>query len=723
MKDKFIRWGSTLILLAVASHLFAGTPTLKQDEKKGSWGYVDEVGKWTIKPKYTKAAPFSVMPDGSVAALVTDKEKSGYISPDGKPLGAGISFLSIDSISSRSAIVKVSDKYGITDWKMNYLLKPEWTEISHLDDNRFLIINKDKCGVADADGNIIVPVQFSKIEILSPGFYLLQKNGQSGVFDGENARIIVPVEYAEVSIPVKINETTFFPLKNKKGHWGVLSEDGKDVAGFVFSSVASLPELNAILLSLSDARQKLYLPAANVLLDFSLDQLKKEGPFSIVQGRMLKPSDPSALRIWSEIAPTGTIGRVLDSKGSIVSTYPSPKVSAIEDGYLVQQDSNSNAFFSKEGNLIADNLNGSYSRNGKWYVFDNMAISPEYKKYNVKREGDILMVSDATASGEEKWNVLLDGQLSAEGYDTVEPFMKDFMADAYDITKSGKHGILYRGKEIIPCEFSDIPAYLPNPDLLVMKEDNGEKSIFSLNGKKIWSGEVDDIFFLFLKHGFLEKNKKYGLVYYDEEADSLIQATPIEFDALNRIEDTNFLWANKGNLFGDIDFLGNSIVPVSFSSDCLTYEDPYFIAKKGNKRIYYNYDGSINPAKREIVINSAHLEHNIYNNGAKGFKIHFDFDSHFLNEDGEEIYVEALIYNKNGTPAKSTRGGQVKHSFWRKPPYLNTHFSNQWVFLPYNNFVQGKGSHDYYIVLRFQDESNRLLPVSGNTKLNFTLTR
>ncbi|MBD5216985.1 MAG: WG repeat-containing protein [Bacteroidales bacterium] len=723
MKDKFFRFGTSLILLAAVSHTFAADPILKQDEKKGTWGFVNDAGKWTIKPKYSKASPFSLMPDGSVAALVSDKEKSGYISPDGKPLGAGISFLSIDSISPRSAIVRLSDKYGITDWRMNYLLKPDWTQISPLDDDRFLIINKDKSGVADADGKIIVPAQFSGIEILAPGFYRLSKNDQSGVFDVNKSSIIVPVEYFDTSAPILIKDSYYFPIKNKKGRWGVFSESGKEVVGFLFSSVSPLPELNAILLTLPDSRQKLYIPGTDVPLDFTLNDLRKVGPFSIVKGGIPKPSDPSALRLWSQIAPSGSIGRVLDGEGNVISTYTTPNVTIIDGGYLVQKSTDSFAFFSKEGATIADDLKGSYVRNGKWYVFENAAISPDLKKYKVKKEGDILMVSDPNLSGEEIWNVLIDGQLSAQGYDSVSPLLESFISDAYSITKNGKYGVLYKGKEIIPCEYNDTPSYLPNPELLKMEEDNGEKSLFSLNGKKIWSGDVDEISFPFLKHGFAKKNNKYGLVFYNEEDDSLIQKTPIEYDALSNIEGTNFLWACKGNLYGVIDGDGKTLVPVSYTSENLNYVDPYFIAKKGNKKTYYNGDGTINPAKREIVVNSQYLEHNIYNNGAKGFKIHFDFNSYFLNEDNEEIYVEALVYHKNGTPAKSARGGQLKHAFWRKAPYVNTNFSDQWVFLPYNNFVQGKGKQDYYIILRFHDEDNRLLPVSGNHKLDFTLTR
>ena len=47
-----------LALIVGASTLFSQNLTPQKDEKKGKWGYVDEQGKWKIKPKYDSAEPF-----------------------------------------------------------------------------------------------------------------------------------------------------------------------------------------------------------------------------------------------------------------------------------------------------------------------------------------------------------------------------------------------------------------------------------------------------------------------------------------------------------------------------------------------------------------------------------------------------------------------------------------------------------------------------------------
>lgn len=88
--------GSFCLLSLIGS---AQRLTPKSDPNKGTWGFVDANDKWVVKPKYTKAEPFRKMPDGRMASRVTDKEKTGYVDEAGKPIGAGISFLAIDSIS------------------------------------------------------------------------------------------------------------------------------------------------------------------------------------------------------------------------------------------------------------------------------------------------------------------------------------------------------------------------------------------------------------------------------------------------------------------------------------------------------------------------------------------------------------------------------------------------------------------------------------------------
>lgn len=73
--------GLFLIFVLNVWTAYAQTLSPKQDEKKGKWGYVDQSGKWIIKPKYTHASPFKygvgrVEKDGNV----------GYVNEKGKEL-------------------------------------------------------------------------------------------------------------------------------------------------------------------------------------------------------------------------------------------------------------------------------------------------------------------------------------------------------------------------------------------------------------------------------------------------------------------------------------------------------------------------------------------------------------------------------------------------------------------------------------------------------------
>ncbi len=703
---------------------FAQSITPKEDPKKGSWGYVDGSDKWVVKPKYSKAESFRKLANGKEAALVTEKEKMGYIGMDGKPLGAGISFASIDSISPSAAIVAVGDKYGIVDWGMNYLVKPEMTSIRSLESGTYLLEKKDKVGVADANGNILLPVEYSSVAVLAPGYYAFTQGNKKGLYSVADRAVLVKPEYADVNAPLVAEGGTLVPVKDSKDKWGILDRAGNVSVPLKYSSITPFAELKAMLLNLPNGGQEIYFPAQKVSMGVKFDQVKNVGPFTLISGTLSKPSDPSGLRLYSELSKDGKLTRVVNSSGALISDWAVPTVTPVNDSYLVAIDSKRSSLYDKDGQFIAADLQGNPKKDGNWLFFENVAISPDLKKYDFKEDHDMLLMTEVGATP-KKWRVFSNGSLWEQLYDDVHSFMQALYPGLYMTENDGKYGAIYEDKEILaPISFSK-PSVLGSIVLQYTQGEDTDYAIMDFKGNIIAEHAKGPFSFPYSNYGTMQMGDEgIGLFHYDEKEAKLIELTPQIYSEILPISDTDCFWVSKDGAWGVINIDGTVVVPVKYGQEDLELKDNWiFAAKTGNKVTYYNQDGTINPGKREIQVTNEYLEHNVYNNGVKGLKVNYEFIANFLNKDGEEIFVEAQVYHKNGQPAKNSRGELIKVSSWKRPDYISCRFSDNWFFFPNANFVQGKGKQDYYVLLKFHDEDNRPLPTTGNNKLDFYLTR
>ncbi|MEM9679119.1 MAG: hypothetical protein AAF901_02245 [Bacteroidota bacterium] len=93
--------------------------------------------------------------------------------------------------------------------------------------------------------------------------------------------------------------------------------------------------------------------------------------------------------------------------------------------------------------------------------------------------------------------------------------------------------------------------------------------------------------------------------------------------------------------------------------------------------------------------NKVWAEHNVYEYGVKGMKIHADYNIN--NMKGTKGKLVAYFYYKDGTKLKDTNkkyrttDGQVSTSKDFNPNYDRTLYSDYWVFIPYDEFHLGTG--------------------------------
>lgn len=145
----------------------------------------------------------------------------------------------------------------------------------------------------------------------------------------------------------------------------------------------------------------------------------------------------------------------------------------------------------------------------------------------------------------------------------------------------------------------------------------------------------------------------------------------------------------------------------------------YFVLKSGSytKRVNITQYGNTTPSGN---ITRVWVEHNVYNNGVKGMKIHASYEVE--NMKGETVYMYTYYYyGDNRTPLKNSSGNNLSISSSGVAPYDNTTFNDSWHFMSYSslNMQPGYGSIDLSFDVAIKDENGEQLDRNENNR--FTL--
>lgn len=758
MRKPILTLISTALLAPLAFNVNSQNPVPTQDPKKGTYGYMDVSGKWVVKPKFQVAGEYRTLPSGVDAAFVKDNEKEGYLDPQGKPLGAGIVFAAIDSISPAAAIVKVKDKYGVVDWNMNYILKPEYTDIRHINGKHFKVTAKDKAGMMSDKGSIILPLEYSDIALEDNDWYKVKKNGKVGYFDVASEQIVVAPEYDDLRKMIKLNNTAYFPVSNTPGLWGLAKGNGTKLLDFKYQDIQPGDGRNFIIVALNGTGNQLYFPDKNALLKYIPMRKQEVDGFTLVKGKVENPTptSPVEYEIYTSMFPDGYYSAVFTPDGKIVSKYVNPNVTKLgtANRYIVETAEDVFDLYDNNHALLASGIKGKPDKDLQpgWTVFEEYAIDQNGTLFPSHAEEEYVIVQ----TEDKKWHYLKEGKIADEGFDEVSMGFRNL----HNVKNNGKYGIMYRGNLILPCVADGKLAMLPNVELitatidgkpvlidcqgkmiaepgtydeidgtgynvLTVKKD-GKTGIISADGTVLVPHEYDNV--TIRQRFYIVKNdSKYGVFSFDNE-----EILAPQFDGIYSSQDNEgnatdeYYWTKKGDKWGILTPDGHQILPAIYPDQNLIVESNVVKATDPATRkvSYYQLDGTKLSGKREVKLTKYTIDHNIYDkNGAKCFRVNFDFDTSFLNQDKEQVYVQAKVYTIGGQPAKKANGQPIEWGYWVEPSYLFTTFTNQWITMPYAQFSQGKGTKEYFVKLTFQDESGRTLPLTGNNRINFTLTR
>jgi|GEM_PF-3579106 len=124
-------------------------------------------------------------------------------------------------------------------------------------------------------------------------------------------------------------------------------------------------------------------------------------------------------------------------------------------------------------------------------------------------------------------------------------------------------------------------------------------------------------------------------------------------------------------------------------------------------------------------IENVWVEHNVFQNGLKGMKIHVKFSVYgMLNKQGTCI---AWFFYSNGTAVKDTNGiykssdGQVSVGEKYKPSYDNAICNDFLMFMPYNELHLNRGSYNLKFHIGLFDQNNK--QIANSVFINFDVNQ
>lgn len=532
-----------LILFACVAALTAAYaesvyPEPRKDTKKPLWGYVDpKTEKWVVKPQYTEAGTFSTGADGKVRALVGKGNLKGYLGTDGKPLGAGIVFESMEPMmSGDNLIVSVKGKKGIVAPDGSYLIKPEMTALTPLGAEGYVITVKGKKGIISPDGKIIVEPLYTDIDTSDPDVFIIGKGGKkgllsrkgemllppsrfedvmrintfwkvkkgdkTGLFDPSKRIVAVNPKYKDVMEPFTLPSGTFYPVMNKKDKWGALNSSGKEVLKCKNREFTPMPWIDAISVIRDRMGSRLYFPQNNVYLEVSSWSKEKLGPFTVYQGKIDAPSPdiPARWEAGVSFGESFDYTYTFENRESFYKSLKEKSFHFVTDGkgeslgdkvtikplgknWLMINESSPWMVYDPEGNIIKETgIKGeceTYSDAEGWYAAKNKVIFPDLNVYRFVYCGTNLSFIDK--DGNDNWIPLKNDVpcFNRKPYDEVEVLDESSAI----VKRNGKCGFYSDNTEVLSPDYTTIAKITRRPYL---EARQGEYvGLYDL-AKKVW---------------------------------------------------------------------------------------------------------------------------------------------------------------------------------------------------------------------------------------------
>jgi len=241
--------------------------TLACYASKGFRGYLDVRTGHPVIPaeRYTKAWLFSeglaavMEKDSTVKFIDTNGQvviDKGFRYPD-----FSYGFLFHDSLC---AMTDATGKWGIIDRKGDWIIRPEYDGVAHINCGYWLLNKNEQRGLIDKKGQPVIPVEYREINVMEKGISVVLQDYTMQMlnFDGSLMYQFVTgdiddIYYTTANVTESGEDITkLTPCKayyTHAGHYGLLSPEGKPLTKPEFSSITGIgPNLYYCVFNFSD---------------------------------------------------------------------------------------------------------------------------------------------------------------------------------------------------------------------------------------------------------------------------------------------------------------------------------------------------------------------------------------------------------------------------------------------------------------------------------------
>jgi hypothetical protein len=203
--------------------------------RDGVYGYVDEIGAWTIAPQFDKAEPFV-----NGRALVYDKDKRSYwlIDPRGKRLTDR--FERIVEHDGCWHVVK-RGKHGVLDAKFRPLIPCRYDYLDYFFEGVARVAKGNgrarRYGLIDIRGRTLAPLTWNELLGFSGGLAVVKKGRRAGFIRRDGT----------LAIPLVFDDATTFSKEglaaaSRGGKWGIIDREGATVVPFSYGALRTFSE-------------------------------------------------------------------------------------------------------------------------------------------------------------------------------------------------------------------------------------------------------------------------------------------------------------------------------------------------------------------------------------------------------------------------------------------------------------------------------------------------
>lgn len=291
------------------------------------WGFIDQRGKYVIKPQYRSVSNFC----NGVAAVVEFNGCAALIDRHGRVLFRGDKEQPVSFGSSY--IFSQSGKKGLVDAKGHWLAPPQYDELSVLEESRYFrgpalsdsVVRytthppallagarvNERSGVIDSSGRVVVPFKFTgDVVAFGNGGATIEERGKIGYVNTKGEYIIKPCfEYAT-------QYAGLMAVKDDKS-WSIIDAQGKPVKTPAFDAPV-----------VSESGEWFSEGLAPVLVNGKVGYLNGKGEMAISprfeMGTIFKEG---VAEVW-----TGKFWRFIDKSGKYISPMKFETVSLFSGG-------------------------------------------------------------------------------------------------------------------------------------------------------------------------------------------------------------------------------------------------------------------------------------------------------------------------------------------------------------------------------------------------------